>query len=124
MVALKNQKAFQICSTIGGLLSEWGVVHFKGIYNSNFPVLPNELMDELNLDQYYAYRICKVVMIEMVDEDLALLEVGPLNHARWLTCGNIILRKYVSENKPHPVLITLTKYSILPPYSLRSYVRT
>ena len=56
-------------------------------------------MDELNLDQYYAYRICKVVMIEMVDEDLALLEVGSLNHARWLACGKIIVKKYVSENQ-------------------------
>ena len=52
-------------------------------------------------------------MIGMVDEDLALLKVGPLNHARWLTCGNKILRKYVSENKPNPVLITLAKYCIL-----------
>ena len=59
-----------VCSTIGGSVSEWGVVDFEVIYNNNFPVLPKDLIDELRSDQYYAYRICQAIMLRSVDEDL------------------------------------------------------
>ena len=60
---------------------------FKSIPNPKFPVIPNSLMDDLSSDQYYTYRICSAVMLESVDANLEFLEVGGLNHSRWLTLG-------------------------------------
>ena len=72
----------------------------KAIRNPNFPVLPNEVIDYLSSDQYYAYRICVAITLVAIDDDLELLEFGPLHNARWLTLGYSILRCYVSVRKP------------------------
>ena len=65
---------------------------FKFVPNPKFPVIPNSLMDDLGSDQYYAYRMCSAVMLGSVDANLEFLEVGELNHSRWLTLGCRILR--------------------------------
>ena len=74
--------------------------NFQRIPNSNFPILPNEIIDDLSTDQYYAYRMCHCVMLGTVDDDLSPLEVGPLCHSRWLTLGCRILCYYVSQKTP------------------------
>ena len=53
----KSPDAFSgpIGSQLGGFVSEWGVVSFKRIPNNNFPILPNEVIDDLSTDQYCAY---------------------------------------------------------------------
>ena len=56
---------------------------FKSIPNSKFPVFPDSLMDDLSSNQYYAYRICSAVMLELLNADLEFLQVGGLNHSRW-----------------------------------------
>ena len=48
---------------------------------------PDDVVDDLSTDQYYAYRICLAVMTGTLQPDLALLEVGPMCHARWITLG-------------------------------------
>ena len=64
----------------------------KSIPNPKFPVIPNSiLMDDLSSDLYYAYRICSAVMLGSLDANLEFLEVGGLNHSRWLTLGCRIL---------------------------------
>ena len=65
---------------------------FKSIPNPKFPVIPNSLMDDLSSDQYYTYKICSAVRLGSVDADLEFLEVGGLNHLRWLILGCRILR--------------------------------
>ncbi|KAB7500854.1 hypothetical protein Anas_10986 [Armadillidium nasatum] len=62
--------------------------------------ISNETLDSLSTDQYYAYRICCSIITGDVDDDLALLEVGPINHSRWLTLACRILRYYASLVKP------------------------
>ena len=57
-------------------------------------------MDDLSSDQYYAYRICSAVMLGSVDTNLEFLEVGGVNHSRWLTLECRILRFYVALEKP------------------------
>ena len=43
------------------------------------------------IDQYYGYRMCWAIITGEVDEDLAHIEIGPLNHSRWLTFACRIL---------------------------------
>ena len=64
---------------------------FKSIPNPKFPVILHSLMDDFSSDQYYAYRICSAVMLELVDANLEFLEVGGLNHSHWTTLGYCIL---------------------------------
>ena len=72
---------------LNGVVSEWKVMKFKSISNPKFPVIPNSLMDDLSSDQYYANRICSAAMLGSVDANLEFLEVGEVNHSRWLTLG-------------------------------------
>ena len=81
---------------LNGTVSEWKVVKFKSILNPKFSVIPNSLMDDFSSDQYFAYRIFSAIMLESVDVNLEFLEVGGLNHSRWLTLGCRILRFYVA----------------------------
>jgi len=67
---------------LGGCVSEWDVVKFKPLPNQNFPVLPNDVVEDLSTDQYYAYRICWSVIYGEVDTDLRRLEVGEICHSR------------------------------------------
>ena len=82
---------------------------FKSISNPKFPVIQNSLMYDLSSDQYYAYRICSAIMLGLVDANLEFLEVGGLNHSRWLTIGCHILRFYVTREKPTSNLSTLAE---------------
>ena len=53
------------------------------------------------------------VMLGTVDEDLSLLEIGPLCHSRWLTLACRILHYYVSQKSPTKNLKTLAQFCIL-----------
>ena len=97
---------------LNGSVSEWKVVKFKSIPNSKLPVIPNSLIDDLSSDQCYAYRICSAVMLGSVDANLEFLEVGGLNHSRWLTLGCRILQFYVAQEKPTSNLSTLAEFLI------------
>ena len=103
-----------IGSQLGGSVSDWQVQsNFQRIPNSNFPVLPNNIIDDLSTDQYYAYRICSCVMLGTEDDDLAKLECGPLCHSRWLTLACRILRYYISHKSTSKNLKDLAKFCIL-----------
>ena len=39
-------------------VSQWPVVTFKSIPNPHFPMLLNDLLEDLSTDQYYAYKTC------------------------------------------------------------------
>ena len=55
-----------------------------------------EIIDDLSTDQYYGYHMCWAIIIGEVHEDLSHLEIGLLNHSRWVTC-QLLLRFYVSQ---------------------------
>ena len=51
-------------------------------------------------------------MLRSVDGNLEFLEVGGLNHPRWLTLGCRIFRFYVAQEKPTSNLSTLAEFLI------------
>ena len=102
-----------IGSQLGGCVSDWEPVKFKRIPNAKFPVLPNDVIDDLSSDQYYAYRLCMCIMLGDVDDDLALMECGPLCHSRWLTLGCRLCRYYISLQKPTKELRIIVEFCIL-----------
>ena len=57
-----------------------------------------EIIKDLSPDQYYGYQMVKAIRTGILSEDLAMLEIGPVNHARWNTTGNRFLRLYVSKH--------------------------
>ena len=63
--------------------SEWGIAKFAAISSPDLPTLPEEVVDALSSDQYYGYEICTAIAKRYVDDDLALLEFGPIVHSRW-----------------------------------------
>ena len=97
---------------LNGKVSAWDVTTFQPVSNDQFPVVPDELIESLSSDQYYAMQICHAVMTGVVSQDLKYLEVGGLCHSRWLTLGCRILHYYVSKKIPTKNLRTLTEYLI------------
>ncbi|PGH37161.1 MAG: hypothetical protein CRN43_22805 [Candidatus Nephrothrix sp. EaCA] len=67
---------------------------------------------ELSTDQRYLMEICNNIRIGECEVDLAMRNPGCLNHSRWLTTANRILRLYVSDKKPSENLKTLVTYII------------
>ena len=101
-----------IGKVLGGNVSDWPVVEFCPIINDNFINLPEDVEDDLSTDQSYAYKIALAVINGTVNEDLSLLEVGPIVHSRWLTLACRILRRYISTPNPSANLMLLAKFCI------------
>ena len=49
------------------------------------PQLSDEVVKDLSTDQSYGYRIVTAIWTGVLPKDLALLEIGPVSHSRWLT---------------------------------------
>ena len=97
---------------LNGRASSWTVDNFQPILNVQFPILPDEAIENLSSDQYYALLMCQEVMKGIVDTDLKYLEVGGLCYSRWLTLGCRILRYCVSNSKPSRNLQILAEYLV------------
>nr|XP_047139363.1 uncharacterized protein LOC124815162 [Hydra vulgaris] len=59
--------------------------------------LSNDVVKDLSTDQYYGYQIVKAIRSGHVPQQLGLLEIGPVNMARWLTTANRICRIRISS---------------------------
>ena len=81
-----------IGSMLHGLVTQWEVANFKPIPYSSLPFLPTDVINDLSTDQYYGYRMCWATITGEVDEVLAYLEIGALNHSRRLPFACRILR--------------------------------
>ena len=64
--------------SLDSLVSDWPVVAFQAIQNNGFPVVPEDVLDDMSTDQVYAYQICHAVIQGSVDDDLRLREIGPI----------------------------------------------
>jgi hypothetical protein len=64
----------------------------------------------LSTDQKYLYQIHQAISVGEVSHDLSSRSPGGLNHARWITTANRILRLYVSTEEPSHNLVTLTHF--------------
>lgn len=81
----------------------------------DFSPIPTDLTgalnpDDLSTDQQYLWRIVQAVADGDCPQTLADLEVGPLNHARFLTLACRILRLYVGTASPSENLVTLATF--------------
>ena len=96
-----------------GTVSCWPVAaNFKSISNPQFVHLPESVVNDLTIDQHYAYRICSAINMGVVDGDLLCLKVRPVVHSRWLTLGCRLLRYFVSVDDPSTNLETLAKFCL------------
>ena len=69
-------------------------------------------VQDLGTDQKYLHEICTAVVNGQCPQDLSLRNPGAINHSRWLTTSNRILRLYIGSEKPSHELITLAKFVI------------
>lgn len=83
------------------------IVEFEAI---DFPIPEVVEMNDLSEDQKYLLQICKAIKSGFCSLELSLKPPGTLNHSRWLTCANRILRLYVSTSEPSDELITIVNY--------------
>ena len=68
------------------------------VVGPGLPSLRKEVVDDLSTDQYYAYMMSKAVRDGVLPERLAMLEIGPVNHSRWLTTACRFMRLWVSRH--------------------------
>ena len=67
---------------------------------------------ELSTDQRYLLEMCNSISKGECSVDLAMRNPGCLNHSRWLTTANRILRLYVSDMEPSQNLKTVVTFII------------
>ena len=60
--------------------------------------LCEKVLKDPSHDQKYGRRMVKAIRSGNLPADLAALEIGPVNHSRWLTTANRFLRMYCSKN--------------------------
>ena len=60
--------------------------------------LSDKVVKDLSSDQAYGYRITQAIKIGELSMDLALLEIGPVSHSRWLTIANRLCRIWVPKH--------------------------
>ena len=54
------------------------------IDSSSVPVMPENVTKDLSTDKFYAYLFHEAHM----SLRMAFLEIGPVNHSRWITIAN------------------------------------
>ena len=60
--------------------------------------LPSDVVQDLSTDQAYAYKIRPAIKNGVVSDMLANLQIGPVNHSRWLTTACRLCRLWVSKH--------------------------
>lgn len=74
--------------------------------------LPSLDSKDLSTDQRYLFEIWNAVVNGVCSNELANRSPGKLNHARWLTFANRILRLYVGTENPSQNLVILAQYVV------------
>ena len=64
------------------------------------PLIPlsDSIIMDLSTDQAYGYRITQSIRTGELSSNLALLEIGPVCHSRWLTTANRLCRIWISKH--------------------------
>ena len=68
--------------------------------------------DHLSTDQRYLFDICTAVSTGVCPVDLSLRNPGLINHSRWLTMANRVLRLYVATTTPSEELVKLVTFIV------------
>ena len=72
--------------------------------------MPIVALKDLSRDQKYLWEMCDAVSKGQCSLDLSKRNPGALNHSRWLTTANRLLRLYVACDEPSPNLKHLVTY--------------
>ena len=64
----------------------------------DLPQLSAKVIKDLSTDQSYCYRIANAIRTGVLPKDLAMLEIGPVSHSRWLTTALRFMRIWVSKH--------------------------
>ena len=107
-----NSWSGPIGKKITGNVQNLPIAKFKIINNPNFPHCPPEVINKLNTDQRYMYKICKVIITGVVPEGFGDQRPGNMCHSRWLTTAARICRVYLSEENPTEKHQRLVSYII------------
>ena len=62
------------------------------------PRLSDSIIRTLSTDQSYGYRIVSAIRTGVLPSNLAMLEIGPVSHSRWLTTALRFMRIWVSKH--------------------------
>uniref|UniRef100_A0A6P7GJ66 Uncharacterized protein LOC114338834 n=1 Tax=Diabrotica virgifera virgifera TaxID=50390 RepID=A0A6P7GJ66_DIAVI len=73
-------------------------------------VLPEVDKNSLSTDQRYLYQICCAIKNGFCSEALSKRDPGKINHARWLTTANRLLRLYVATTNPSQNFLLLVEF--------------
>ncbi|XP_060801595.1 uncharacterized protein LOC132902031 [Amyelois transitella] len=73
-------------------------------------ILPEVTRNELSTDQKYLYDVMTAISTGSFSLNLANIAPGPLNHSRWLTTANRILRLYATKTDPEENLVILATF--------------
>ena len=65
-------------------------------FDNEIVSLPEKVINELSTDQKHAYQLYLAVTSGNLSKKLAETKCGPLNHARWLTTANRIMKLWTS----------------------------
>ena len=57
-----------------------------------------DVIGDQSTDQKYGYMMVNAIRTGVVSVDLANMDIGPVNHSRWLTTANRFMRLYVSKH--------------------------
>lgn len=74
--------------------------------------LPTIESNDLSTDQKYLLEMSQAVSSGKCSPELSKRDPGKLNHSRWLTTANRILRLYVASDEPSMSLVSLVTYII------------
>ena len=64
----------------------------------DLPQLSAKVIKDLSTDQSCGYRIANAIRTGVLPKDLAMLEIGPVSHSRWLTTALRFMRIWVSKH--------------------------
>ena len=94
-------------------LTQIQIVNFKSV-TGLVKDLPQCVVQDFSCDQRYLYDICLAVQTGHVSDNLASKNPATLNHARWLTLANRLLRLrvYVSSVDPTYILLRLISFIV------------
>lgn len=90
-------------------VNEMPIVKFQPI--KTFP-LPNINRAVLSKDQQYLFDIVNAVMDGNATDKLAKRKLGKVHNARFLNLASIILRIYISTDKPSKPLKSLAEFDV------------
>ena len=74
--------------------------------------MPTVDLKSLSTDQKYMWEIANAVSCGECSPALTQRQPGTLNHSRWLTTANRVLRLYVATSEPSEQLKTLSTYIV------------